>query len=920
MTDKVNIASIVSSQFPGFVREDHEAFVAFVKAYYEFLQQDYSTDLKTLRDIDTTLDEYIKHFKSEYASNIPFVLANERFVLPNIKDLNLAKGSEASYRLLFRLLFDKEITISYPGQQMLRASDGRWEQRVSIFVKIVLGTAEEVLDKTIEIITSTGSIFTAIHKQVDVGITIDGYPVYEFFIDRKWFGNISIDDRVVYDGTFISHIVPTITKLKITQGGKHFKIGELYEVGTTGTILKIVKTDNEGAIINAEIIQYSMDRLYEEGFVYNLVSKTDMERNLSVSDFIVTVPSLNHKHISFTDSTNGTSESFLMNQYDYNIDPIEPTDFFTHNYVGELLRQTSSSNTIESIELALLATIEFKLGPVSKYPGYYTANNGFLDDAMYIQDSRFYQTFSYVIQLDERLDTYKAAVKTLIHPSGIAMFGEYTITNDIDLFIGLESMLRVNLLRLFESVLVPDNEHFHLDKAPIIEPPIYITHPKPFIDFDVKLLNSAHHLFDGTTVDNESFSVTAEKDHFAIGKALSDAPVVTDAKDHFAIDKVLFDTPVVTDATFLYIGRQVSDTLDPVSDTTALYIGKQVSDTLDPVSDVNFLNIGKALSDTLDPITDAKDHFDIDKVLSDTPIVTDAKDQFAIDKALSDTPIVTDAKDQFAIDKALSDTLDPVSDTTALYIGKQVSDTLDPVSDANFLNIGKALSDAPVVTDAKDHFVIGKALSDAPVVTDAKDHFVIGKVLFDTSSITDLINILRFKVLYDTASIADAKDHFVIGKALSDAPVVTDAKDHFVIGKVLSDVIYISSFINVNSREFAADSLNTMSDVQNYNINKVLLDAPTISDVQIFNINKPFADTLDPVSDVSSINTGKAFSNAIFLSDTTNIFLNGSALSYKYDTQTVLDSGGQIWKNAYLEDMTTFANDGVDYMENKIVF
>ena len=175
--------------------------------------------------------------------------------------------------------------------------------------------------------------------------------------------------------------------------------------------------------------------------------------------------------------------------------------------------------------------------------------------------------------------------------------------------------------------------------------------------------------------------------------------------------------------------------------------------------------------------------------------------------------------------------------------------------------------------------------------------------------------------MFDTLDpVSDAKDNFAIDKVLSEAPVVTDAKDHFVIGKVLSDVIYISSFINIDNREFAADSLNIMTDVQNYSIDKVLLDASTISDVQICNINKPFADTLDPVSDVSSINMGKAFSNAIFVSDNMNIFLNGEALSYKYDTQIVLDSGGQIWKNAYLEDMTTFANDGADYMENKIVF
>jgi hypothetical protein len=158
MIDKVKISAIVESQFPGFMREDYGTFVTFVKAYYEFLENNQGSDLKTIRDLDTTLEEYIKYFKREYASNIPNILSNERFVLSNIKSVHQAKGTEEAIRTLFRLLFDTEIEIGYPSEQILRLSDGRWKQKISIFIGVVSGDPLDILNKQIEIVTSNGSI------------------------------------------------------------------------------------------------------------------------------------------------------------------------------------------------------------------------------------------------------------------------------------------------------------------------------------------------------------------------------------------------------------------------------------------------------------------------------------------------------------------------------------------------------------------------------------------------------------------------------------------------------------------------------------------------------------------------------------------------------------------------------------------
>jgi hypothetical protein len=124
---RTKLSSVVSRQIPEFIREDYPTFVAFVESYYKYLQ-DQGVDLSAVKDIDQTLDQFIVEFKRQLAHNLPAIQGDERFILTKIKDQYLAKGSEASYKLLFRLLFGKKVELTYPGTQMLRASDGRWNQ------------------------------------------------------------------------------------------------------------------------------------------------------------------------------------------------------------------------------------------------------------------------------------------------------------------------------------------------------------------------------------------------------------------------------------------------------------------------------------------------------------------------------------------------------------------------------------------------------------------------------------------------------------------------------------------------------------------------------------------------------------------------------------------------------------------------
>lgn len=101
-------------------------------------------------------------------------------------------------------------------------------------------------------------------------------------------------------------------------------------------------------------------------------------------------------------------------------------------------------------------TVEFVLGAVAKYPGYFSSSNGFLSDAMRLQDNEYYQAYSYVLKLDQTIDKYRAVVKSLIHPVGWALFGEFEIINEYDLSAAILETARFLRQSVQDDVLADD--------------------------------------------------------------------------------------------------------------------------------------------------------------------------------------------------------------------------------------------------------------------------------------------------------------------------------------------------------------------------------------------------------------------------------------------------------------------------------
>lgn len=142
MISNNKISNIVSSQLPFYVRNDHENFVAFLEAYYEFLEQstgamNVSKSMISQMDIDRT-DLFANNFYSNFISLIPQnVIADKNLITKKIKDFYLSRGSEKSVRFLMRILFNEEVDFYYPKVDVLKASDGKWFVEKSIKISDV---------------------------------------------------------------------------------------------------------------------------------------------------------------------------------------------------------------------------------------------------------------------------------------------------------------------------------------------------------------------------------------------------------------------------------------------------------------------------------------------------------------------------------------------------------------------------------------------------------------------------------------------------------------------------------------------------------------------------------------------------------------------------------------------------------------
>jgi hypothetical protein len=219
-----SIAPLVASQFPEFYQEEGEGFIAFMRAYYEWLDSKYPANILELRDIDRTTDDFIIHFKETYLKNIQFdVATNKRLLIKNSLDLYRAKGTERAVDLFTKLVYGRASSVYYPGDDIFRASDADYVQPKFIEVS---GTPQNVNLVGRQVMGTTSGSTAFVEKYIKRKTNVDYIHILYVSNPTADFipGELLVSDNVESDSPVI---IGSVTSGTITVGGTGFAVGDI---------------------------------------------------------------------------------------------------------------------------------------------------------------------------------------------------------------------------------------------------------------------------------------------------------------------------------------------------------------------------------------------------------------------------------------------------------------------------------------------------------------------------------------------------------------------------------------------------------------------------------------------------------------------------------------------------------------------
>ena len=96
---------------------------------------------------------------------------------------------------------------------------------------------------------------------------------------------------------------------------------------------------------------------------------------------------------------------------------------------GNTVTTSGASATIAQIDTP---TITPQVGTIAITSGEFLGERGKISsDVMRVQDSFYYQDYSYVVRVGESINTWRNAIKRTVHPAGWAVFGEVSIVSKV---------------------------------------------------------------------------------------------------------------------------------------------------------------------------------------------------------------------------------------------------------------------------------------------------------------------------------------------------------------------------------------------------------------------------------------------------------------------------------------------------------
>ena len=156
-----------------------------------------ANNLLDYADVDKTTGDFLEYFRRDFMPSIDAtILADKRLLAKHINQIYLAKGSMASYDFLFRALYNEDISISYPQDNVIAPSQSKWTESTVIHLHSTENLLEYNKGKVVKK-NSEQQVVTEIQADTITRVTSgEGDNVYRVVIMEPFIGSLTIGDSV----------------------------------------------------------------------------------------------------------------------------------------------------------------------------------------------------------------------------------------------------------------------------------------------------------------------------------------------------------------------------------------------------------------------------------------------------------------------------------------------------------------------------------------------------------------------------------------------------------------------------------------------------------------------------------------------------------------------------------------------------
>jgi hypothetical protein len=189
-------------------------------------------EFQNSKDFELNLEEFVKDVKDSYFPQMPGeTLPDKRVLARHLKEVSQSKGTLEAYKFLFRVLFDEEIEMSFPGDDILKVSDGKFIQEKVLRVEST-DNVFRYLNRTIVGQTSGATANVSDLRQFFVG----SLPVTELVLTLVN-GDFQVNENIyqIDDAANVTQVYGLFAGVNIEDGGSGYSVGDNVTITGDGT-------------------------------------------------------------------------------------------------------------------------------------------------------------------------------------------------------------------------------------------------------------------------------------------------------------------------------------------------------------------------------------------------------------------------------------------------------------------------------------------------------------------------------------------------------------------------------------------------------------------------------------------------------------------------------------------------------------